>query len=548
MSKAIERRMTLKDQVTPTMSKINKSTLSYKKNMRNLKDEGQKTWRGLKSGMLGVVATATALIGSAMAISKMEEAYKAQSEAEVKLQTVFKATNKATNDQVDSLKKYASEMQKVGVVGDEVTLAGMQQLATFNVTSSTVEQLTEGMLDLGAQQKGLNATQGDMVNIGNMVGKVMNGQVGALSRVGISFNEAQEKVLKYGTESQKAATLAEVLRQNVGGVNKALAETDIGRIQQAKNTIGDLQEVIGGAVVSIKGKFAKAFMEDLPAIEAKVNAVASALNNWVDGGGVDRFIGTLKLTYDTTKQLTPIIMSLGLALVYYKTAALAAKLQTQGLNATMAANPVGAVIVGMVALITVITLVRKHKDLLKLKWMETWNAVAGFTEGAINGLIGGANTVISAFDYMGQSIKHSFSSMWDEVVLGAESAVGKLAKPLNAVLGALGKDTISVDFSSKLSASKKPVWEKQNYIQEIQVKRYSDDTVMSQIEQAKREKQINKSKELKESNDALLKALDSNTDAIGENTGALKKGSSSDLTGEEIADRLLPRLERVIYG
>lgn len=56
-----------------------------------------------------------------------------------------------------------------------------------------------------------------------MMGKVIEGQTGALSRYGYSFTEAQEQILKFGTEEQMAATLAEVVGQAVGGVNKALA-------------------------------------------------------------------------------------------------------------------------------------------------------------------------------------------------------------------------------------------------------------------------------------------------------------------------------------
>ncbi len=545
MSKAIERRMTLKDQVTPTMSKINKSTLSYKANVRNLRKEGQRTWTGIKRGVLGVAATTAALIGSVMAIRSTEEAYKAQSQAEVKLQAVLKATRKATDEQIQGLKAYASEMQNIGVVGDEITLAGMQQLATFNVTSDTVETLTAGMLDLVAQQKGLNATQQDMVNIGNMVGKVMDGQVGALSRVGISFTAAQERILKYGTEQQRAATLAQVLEQNVGGVNAAMAATDEGRIKQATNAIGDLQETIGGVVISIKGKFAKAFMDDLPAIEGKINAVASAINNWVDGGGIDRFIETLKITYDTTKQLTPVIGVLGAGLVAYKLYALAATIQTWSLNAAMLANPAGFVIMGIVALIAVITLLRKNKDLLRLKFMQTWNAAAEYAESGINKMIGGANTVISAFDFAGQSIKYMFHSMWNDVVSMSENAVSKLTKPLNAVLKAVGKEAIDVNFSGKMSSIQKPVLERKDVIGEVQVKRYSNDTI-AQIEEARRRKQEQQSKDNTEALGLLARAIGENTDALEENTGALGK-SSRDLTGEEIADRLLPRLERVVY-
>ena len=54
---------------------------------------------------------------------------------------------------------------KIGVVGDEVTLAGMQQLATFQLNGEQIKMLSGGMLDLLVQQKGMNATQQDAVGI-----------------------------------------------------------------------------------------------------------------------------------------------------------------------------------------------------------------------------------------------------------------------------------------------------------------------------------------------------------------------------------------------
>ena len=100
------------------------------------------------------------------------------------------------------------------------------------------------MNDMVAQQYGYNATQESAVNIATMMGKVMDGQVGALSRYGYKFDEAQEKILKYGTEAEKVATLTEVISESVGGMNAALAQTDEGIMKQQADRIGDIQERI----------------------------------------------------------------------------------------------------------------------------------------------------------------------------------------------------------------------------------------------------------------------------------------------------------------
>ena len=546
MSKAIERRMVLRDQVTPTMNKINKNTLTYKKNIKNLKRDGNRTWWGLRRSMMGVAFAGVAMVKSLLAVRDLEEAYTKQSQAVVKLEAVFRATGKASEEEVAALQKHASALQKVGVIGDEVTLSGMQQLATYNVTSDTVEKLSGGMADLLAQSKGLNATQEDAVNISNMIGKAMMGQVGALSRVGITFSDTQAQVLKYGNEQEKAAVMAQVLQQNVGGVNAALAATDEGQIVQVKNAVGDLQEILGQTVVRVKGAFASAFNDSLPVIEAKVNAVADSINRWVDEGGVDRFVETLKITKDTVNDLLPVFGAVTAILIGYKITALEAMIAQQGLNAVMMANPVGLVIGALGLLVTAIVLVRKHKDLLKQKFKTAWNSIAEYSQGGINTMIGGLNTFLSGAAFLGDSVVHLFQNMWNVVVSMAENRVRDWIAPINSVLRALEKEEITVDFSAAKIDTVAPTYAKKDYIKEIEIKRFSDDT-MSDIEEFRVRKQQKDIEDNTAAMAALTETLDSNTEAVGSNTKALLQ-SSRDMTGEEIADKLLPRLERVVYG
>lgn len=556
MSKAIERRMTLRDQVTPTMNKINKGTMKYKKNLRDLKNQGDKTWAGIKSGALGVAGAVVGIMGSVLAINKLSDAYNESVEQATKLQAIFNTTGKATAVQVNGLLEYANAVQKAGVVADDTIVAGMQQISTFNVTADTVKALSVGMADLLAQQKGYKATAQDAVNVGNMIGKVMDGQVGALSRVGISFTDAQEKVIKYGTEQEKAAALAQVLQQNVGGVNAALANTPAGKIQQAVNAFGDMQETLGGVVVTIKAHLANAFMEHLPAIETNVNAVKDAIMGWVDSGGVQRFTSNLGLVLDTLKMISPVLGAAAIAWGYYKAAVLIATIQQVGLNAVMSANPIGFIITAIAALVGAIVWMRKNWETVKITFMETWNKIIEFTELGINTNISAANAILSAFQYAGESIKYFFASMWDKIVTNAESALGALLKPINLIREALGESAINVDLSAVKANMSKPTYTQTQFIKEIEIgAKFSDDTIQAVVdarsakEAAEEEKWKKQAEALKENTNAIngnSGALDYNTGATNSNTSALKK--SSDMTGEEIADKLLPRLERFVYA
>lgn len=223
---------------------------------------------GVKSS-LGKVAAAVGVAFSVAQISafakESEKLYNVQMEQELKLSTIMKTRMKASDESVQSVKDYASALQEQGVVGDEVQLAAAQQAATFLTQAENLKTLMPAMNNLLVQQHGLNSTASDAVSIGNMFGKVMQGQTSALRRVGITFSAAEENMLKYGDESQRAAALAQVITNNVGEMNSALAQTSAGKQQQLANTYGDIREQLGKSVSQLKQML-------LPAVNAAVNA------------------------------------------------------------------------------------------------------------------------------------------------------------------------------------------------------------------------------------------------------------------------------------
>lgn len=226
---------------------------------------------GAKITAAGRAITTTVSLWGATAVyggKKLIELSEAQTQAENKLIEVYRARMGASKEAAKATMDVASAIQKQGVIGDEVTLSGAQMLATYAKYPKTVDALLPAMDNLLVQQKGLNATQEDAANVAKLFGKVLTGQTGALSKAGITFDDAQQQVLKYGTEEEKAAVLAEVITQNVGEMNKAFAETDAGKIQQAKNNLGDLGETIGATILPAFADFAKSFSDKvLPVIQ-----------------------------------------------------------------------------------------------------------------------------------------------------------------------------------------------------------------------------------------------------------------------------------------
>ena len=187
-------------------------------------------------------AAATAAAGAFA--KKSIEAFNIQEEALAKLEQSAKNQNWAEGA-VEDLEAYNAELQKTGIIGDEVNAAGQAQLGTFGLSAEAVKQLTPAMDDLIAATAGYEATTDNATQMANLMGKVMTGNVGALTRYGVTLDENQKKLLENGDEMTRASVLAEVLAQNYGGFNEKLAQTPQGAVKQLSNSFGDLKESFG---------------------------------------------------------------------------------------------------------------------------------------------------------------------------------------------------------------------------------------------------------------------------------------------------------------
>jgi len=258
MARTFETLFKLNGKVDPSLQRaLNQANSKTVRQAQATSKKVQSTFSGMAKKVAATFGAAFAL-SSAISLGKesIEEA-QAAALANTKLTEIMHQRMGATDDQIKKIQDLAAAQQKLGVIEDDTQIAGAQQLATFLNQSSSLETLLPAMNNLAAQQKGVNATQEDLVNIGNMMGKVMQGQTGALRRVGVTFSKAEEKVLKYGDETERAAMLAQIITNNVGNMNAEVAKTDFGKFQQAKNLLGDMKETLGAQLMPLVGTFAQ---------------------------------------------------------------------------------------------------------------------------------------------------------------------------------------------------------------------------------------------------------------------------------------------------
>lgn len=210
---------------------------------------------GLFAKLGGMMAAAFALGRIKAMVSEWQALYRTQLESEIKISVTMRNATNATMEQIQAVKDLASHYQQLGVIGDELQLSGMQELATYVKEVESVKKLMPVLNDMVAQQYGYDATGGSAVGIATMLGKVMNGSTTALSRYGYDFTEAQANIIKYGTEAEKVATVTEVIEASVANMNEALAQTPTGKAKQLSNNFGDLKESLGSLTINLCAPF-----------------------------------------------------------------------------------------------------------------------------------------------------------------------------------------------------------------------------------------------------------------------------------------------------
>ena len=396
----------------------------------------------IKAGAIATAVSVPIIAG----IHKAMDAYMIQSAAETKLTEIYRTRMGVTKEVAQATIDYAGALQQQGVIGDEVLLSGAQQLATFAKYPGTINSLLPAMGNLLAQQKGVNATAQDATQIGNLMGKVLQGQTGALKRVGITFTEAQEKVLKYGTEEEKAAMLAQVITDNVGNMNKVMAETPEGKIQQMKNAFGDMAEQIGATLAPVLADLANWISTNLmPKLQSLIewfqgNPVAAKIIVAVAGilavgGPLLILIGTLISSIGTIMGILPLL-----------------------------AGPAGIVIAVIAAVIAIGIALYKNWDTIKAKageikdWIvEKWNALKEGVTNAVNALKQGVSNAWNA-------IKSTASSVWNGIKSTITSIVNGIKSTVTSIWNGIKSATTSA-WNAVKTAIQHPIETAKNLVQ-----------------------------------------------------------------------------------
>ena len=195
--------------------------------------------------------------GTAQVLSFGKASVKAALEAQAqqeRLANLVKVTVGATDAQVQALNEQADALERIGVVSGGNITQTQSQLATFNLQIDTIKALTPAILDYVTAEKGAAASAADFKSMTNGLAQALNGNFASLTKVGFVLDEETKKMIKSGTETERAAALVKVLDSTYKDFNKNLANTPTGQMQKLANAADDAKVIIGtGLLDALKG-------------------------------------------------------------------------------------------------------------------------------------------------------------------------------------------------------------------------------------------------------------------------------------------------------
>lgn len=475
MAKTIGVLLSLKDQFTTPLQKATKSVKNMDRQLEKAGNQIKAFGNRVKAGMKtvakwGAIGFGALTAAAGVFIKQSIDAAKDKLKADKLLETNLMKQANFKKEHIQMLKDEASALQDVGVVGDDVAVAGAGQLAIYKLKAEQIKTILPVIDDMVAKEKGFNGTQEDAIAMADVFGKAVEGKTKGLVKYGVSLTDAEEKLFKTMKREQRAEFLNKKLTAAIGGTNKALRETDEGKIVAAKGAWGDMQAELGKKLMPKLGAIAEWFHSKIPAIQNFILGIADKIQELVTKA--EPYIEQLKdifgRIFEKVKpamiktwnilsnlakkpidiaqkiitnwdRISPIVYTLVGAITAYNIATtirnnkeliyagiikskmaldtaqalLTGQLTIKqwALNVAMNANPIGLIITAIAVLIGVGWMLYKNWDLIKKKVSELWDKLLNWLQPAID-------TVKAAFEKIIETInkvKEAFQKVKEKI-------------------------------------------------------------------------------------------------------------------------------------
>ena len=366
--------------------------------------------------------------------------YQHELEMETRLATVMQARFGASGTAINEMKSVLQQQELATGYSYEMLTNGAQELATYITDAKTLKGLMPVLANM-AKQGGVNSEQG-MMSYATMLGKVMGGDMGGMSKRGYIFTDAEKQAFKLMNEEQRLAFITKTVNESIGQQAGMLNALNTQSVQTLSIQMDNVRKSLGGALkpfqdmfnlVTMKWKIA--FYEDilkaLQFIQKHINGVVIAL-------------GALGVA----------VVALGVYFAILKREAIAS-----AISSAIAWAVANAPLIGIIAIILLIISALALFLAFSEKTFKAVGMVVGiFVAGAINAFVDVRNFIAM----LGEFIVNTFWKVVDKVSDFFLSMAQNVIRIITPLAGAIGK-LFGQDWDEKLN-------EFQNKIEELKGK------------------------------------------------------------------------------
>jgi hypothetical protein len=245
--------------------------------------------KGLVTSQLGATVSAGLL---AKELGKAVTAFNDDEKAAEQLKIAVQNSTGATDLQVASMEKQIAKMESTSAVSDDKLRPSLQNLVRATEDLDQAQGLLNLALDISA------GTGKDLETVSLALAKAQNGNIGALTRLGVSLDADAVK-------SKDLETIQRQLATSFKGASEAAAKSSAGGMAQFQITVDNLYELVGSKLSPVVNDFATILNNVIPTAAEKAsgetNKVADSFfkigKQLFAGGLIDKLEKAAKLLH-----------------------------------------------------------------------------------------------------------------------------------------------------------------------------------------------------------------------------------------------------------
>jgi hypothetical protein len=374
---------------------------------------------------------------------------------------VLKTTGGASGQTVDGIKNQAAALETLSGVDEELIINSQNVLATFtnirNVGKDKIfDEATKSALDMSV------ALGSDLQGASIQVGKALNDPikgVGALSKVGVTFSESQKKTIaamvKTGDTAGAQSVILKELNKEFGGAAKAAGAGAAGDWARFQDVISDTGRTVGQELLPTLTKVLVWATNKLPgaidtatqaiegfmaALKGQTGATDAGIVGKAEQAGI-KVAQAFRIAKTVIGDFIAVISNpevqafagaiaaiVTVMTIYEGTMAVVTAVTTgwtaaqAALDVVLTANPIGLVIVGVVALTAAIVILWKRSETFRGVMITVFKAVSNVVLTAASVILDIFGSIASVLGHLPGKAGAAFRSMGHAI----DSAKGKV--------------------------------------------------------------------------------------------------------------------------